>query len=202
MTKTPQTTMEDNNSADWKPSQATLQKLTKHGLEMPEIDLLLRKFKEHPDYKKDARNTRFVKFAMLRAGQGLATVTPEQPIPIDWWPSKETIEAVVSRTGITENEISDLVPEFVLYWRERGDLATSWNQKFLQFSEYRASHRIPTPISADWQPSEDAVRLLTLRGMSANQIEIRALEFRLYHRDANTRQLNWQTAFIKWVSRS
>jgi hypothetical protein len=199
MTKSPKVPESGTNPPDWKPSPDILQKLKKQGIETSEIDLLLKSFEQHPDYLKDARNTRFMKFAMLRAGQSLKAEIPEQPIPIDWWPSEEIINAVVSKTGIAESEIPDLVPEFVLYWRERGETANSWGQKFLRFAEMRSEYKYPSRIRPDWWPSEDASRLLQLYGFREEQIEIGALEFRMFHRDANTRQLNWNESFAKWM---
>ena len=52
-----------------------------------------------------------------------------------WQPDIDAIE-ILLRAGVDKNFIEDAVPEFVLYWRERGDNTSTWtdfNYKIIFF---------------------------------------------------------------------
>jgi hypothetical protein len=75
-----------------------------------------------------------------------------------WRPSADAMEILV-RAGITSDFIEDAIPEFVLYWQERGDASTTWNSKFIahirrQWAKYNQTLVLdyePRPLPADWQ---------------------------------------------------
>ena len=47
-----------------------------------------------------------------------------------WSPSEDALE-ILLRMGIHQNFIDDAIPEFVLYWQERGEAQATWNSKFV-----------------------------------------------------------------------
>jgi hypothetical protein len=42
------------------------------------------------------------------------------------------MDILVNQGGINPNFIEDAVPEFILYWRDRGDVSSTWDSKFIQ----------------------------------------------------------------------
>src|SRR5699024_4531783 len=93
----------------------------------------------------------------------------EQTPESDWWPSEDAL-LILERSGINRSFIEDAVPEFVLYWRERGDNAGTWNSKFIahirrqwaRFTSALEHDQEPRPIAASWQPSEDVLDILRM----------------------------------------
>jgi hypothetical protein len=48
-----------------------------------------------------------------------------------WYPHHDAVE-ILTRSGIKKEFIEDAIPEFVLYWRERGAIAETWNSNFIK----------------------------------------------------------------------
>ena len=57
---------------------------------------------------------------------------PKQPFAMeaDWQPSNEALDILV-RAGIERGFVIAAVPEFILYWRERGDVSNTWDSRFV-----------------------------------------------------------------------
>src|SRR5690606_33142380 len=49
-----------------------------------------------------------------------------------WRPSRDALEVLVKHANISLAFVEDAIPEFVLYWQERGDVGRTWNSKFIQ----------------------------------------------------------------------
>ena len=47
-----------------------------------------------------------------------------------WRPSEDAL-SILEHAGISHSFIEDAIPEFVLYWRERGLVTSTWNTKFI-----------------------------------------------------------------------
>ncbi len=61
-------------------------------------------------------------------------------LPEDYRPSDGVFE-VLEMANIDQTFARELIPEFVLYWRERKEVSASWHTKFLQHVKYKWSHR-------------------------------------------------------------
>ena len=61
-------------------------------------------------------------------------------LPEDYAPSDEVYD-VLALANIPEDFARSLIPEFILYWRERKEVSSSWHTKFLQHVKYKWSHR-------------------------------------------------------------
>ncbi|MGB4248924.1 MAG: DnaT-like ssDNA-binding domain-containing protein, partial [Pseudohongiellaceae bacterium] len=124
----------------------------------------------------------------------------------DWWPSAEAI-SILENAGISGTFIEDAIPEFVLYWRERGVTTGAWNTRFIehirrQWSKYSASiHHDTQPrrISDDWQPSPECFDILRMAEIDEEFARNKVSEFVLYWRDTNQVHASWNTRFLQFI---
>lgn len=133
----------------------------------------------------------------------------ESPMSAHWLPSQDAID-ILCNAGISEAFIEDAVPEFVLYWRERGAQNGAWNTRFIehirrQWARYKASVQndgLPKPISEDWQPSKEVFEVLRLAEIEDAFARSRIPEFVLYWRDTGQAQASWNTKFLQFIKYS
>ena len=121
-------------------------------------------------------------------------------------PSQDAVEILVN-AGINPEFIEDAVPEFVLYWRERGVVHGAWNTKFIehirrQWAKYSASFGrddTPRPIPEDWQPSSDCYEILQLAEIDEDYARSKIPEFVMYWRDSQQVKASWNTVFLQFI---
>jgi len=124
----------------------------------------------------------------------------------DWFPSETAVE-ILSNAGVSLEFIEDAVPEFVLYWCERGAEISAWNTKFIehirrQWDKYNASFGLddtPRPIAADWQPSDACFEILQLAEIDIDYARSKVPEFLLYWRDSQQSRASWNTVFLQYI---
>jgi hypothetical protein len=124
----------------------------------------------------------------------------------EWTPSEDALQ-ILQRSGVSPAFIEDAIPEFILYWRERGEATTTWNSKFIahirrqwaRYSNAVAHERDPHPIASDWQPSEDVYDILRMANIELAFARELLPEFILFWRDAGTPQRSWNTKFLQHV---
>lgn len=138
-----------------------------------------------------------------------SSFTGKNLIPPNWQPDGETL-ARLAQHNITQAFTVELVPEFVNYWRESGETATSWGSKFMRHTlhrwrEHQAGQNAlsrETPMNRNWRPSEDAMEVLTRHaGISRPFIEDAIAEFELYWREQGSTSDNWNKKFRDHVHR-
>ncbi|ARN76348.1 hypothetical protein BST96_08760 [Oceanicoccus sagamiensis] len=130
-----------------------------------------------------------------------------------WQPSPDALE-ILYRTGITAEFIEDSIPEFVLYWRERGEAHSTWNSKFIahirrQWAQFNKTMELdyePREIAANWQPNEDVYDILKLANIDMDFARQLVPEFVLFWRDTKQIQRSWNTKFLQhakyqWATR-
>lgn len=123
-----------------------------------------------------------------------------------WRPSQDAIEILVN-SGVSGSFLEDAIPEFVLYWRERGMVHGAWNTKFIehirrQWAKFSASFgRDDTPrgIPDDWQPSADCFEILALAEIDEDYARGRIPEFVLYWKDSQQVKSSWNTVFLQFI---
>lgn len=124
-----------------------------------------------------------------------------------WRPSEAALQ-ILTNGGVNAHFIEDAIPEFVLYWEERGTSPTGpWNNKFIehvrkQWARYTAMQGFddtPRPIPADWSPSADFYETLQLAEIDASFANARVAEFVLYWRDSQQARASWNTTFLQFV---
>ena len=128
------------------------------------------------------------------------------PIAQQWQPSLDA-QQILQRAGIDPQFILDSIPEFVLYWQERGDAHKTWNTKFIQharqqWARYSSSlehSSVPTRIGDDWQPDNDCYDILAMAHIDLHYAQGLIGEFVLYWRDSNQLQTSWNSKFLQYV---
>lgn len=124
----------------------------------------------------------------------------------EWFPSQDALEILVN-SGISSSFIEDAVPEFVLYWRERGVVHGAWNSKFIehirrQWAKFSASFGrddTPKPIPDDWKPSIDCYEILQLAEIDEDWAKTRIPEFVMYWKDSQQVKSSWNTVFLQFI---
>jgi hypothetical protein len=129
-------------------------------------------------------------------------------IPVDWQPDANWIR-LAKQHAIPDEFIHSLVPEFVSYWRDRGQARFSWGNAFYKhvLKEWRheqtrkGAHELASTMSPQWQPSLDALEILENAGISGSFIEDAVAEFVLYWRERGVVHGAWNTKFIEHIRR-
>ncbi|MEQ8954721.1 MAG: DnaT-like ssDNA-binding domain-containing protein, partial [Gammaproteobacteria bacterium] len=89
------------------------------------------------------------------------------PIPANWQPDENWLRQC-RQQNIPKQFAQSLVPEFVAYWRDRGQARFSWGNAFYKhvLKEWRSEqnrkglYERESTMSAHWQPSADALEIL------------------------------------------
>lgn len=122
----------------WQPSEDALEILDRMGINANFIEDAIPEFVLHWSERGVAEktwNSKFVnhiKYQWAKYNNAIAHNTEPLPIPQDWQPDDRVIE-VLLMSNIDEDFAKSLVPEFVMYWRDRNELHHSWPTKFLQY---------------------------------------------------------------------
>jgi hypothetical protein len=124
----------------------------------------------------------------------------------DWRPSLDAME-IMERSGIDRDFIEEAIPEFILYWRERGAAPRELNSRFIQhiriqWAKYTSSleHSTePKRISDDWQPSEDVFDILRMSHIDTGYALSLLPEFIVYWKDSNQAHTSWNSKFLQHV---
>ena len=130
------------------------------------------------------------------------------PIPADWQPNADLYQLCAKR-NIPRSFVDEHVRLFVISQQERKKAQYSWHNTFYKYIvrewESSRSHQglkeLEANMSADWQPSEDAVGILEHAGINASFIEDAVPEFVLYWRETGLKTSTWNTKFIAHVRR-
>ena len=125
----------------------------------------------------------------------------------DWRPSQDALEVLVKHANISLAFIEDAIAEFVLYWRERGDVTRTWNSKFIQhvkrqwlrYNSALEHSTEPKRLPSDWQPSQDVYDVLRLANIDLEFARRQVPEFTLYWRESNQVHSSWNTKFLQHV---
>lgn len=133
----------------------------------------------------------------------------QQLMTPDWRPSPDAVEILTRQAGINANFVEDAIPEFILYWQERGERRSTWNSDFVrhvkrQWARYTAAlenDTEPRPIPADWQPSRDLFEVLRLANIPSDFARQQVPEFLLFWRDNGQAHSSWNTKFLQHVKR-
>ncbi|WP_438984222.1 DnaT-like ssDNA-binding domain-containing protein, partial [Aequoribacter sp.] len=94
-------------------------------------------WKERGSHPKEL-NSRFIQHIRLQWARYTSAIkhsTEPTRIPADWTPSSDVYD-ILKLSHIDANFANDLLPEFIVFWRDSNQLQTSWNSKFLQHVKY------------------------------------------------------------------
>jgi DnaT DNA-binding domain len=133
-------------------------------------------------------------------------VTETRALDNNWRPSADAME-IMQRANIDQDFIEQAIPEFILYWRERGTAPKELNSKFvqhirIQWAKYTSAleHSTePKRINENWQPPADVYDVLQLSHIDAEFARALLPEFIVYWRESNQVQTSWSSKFIQHV---
>lgn len=130
----------------------------------------------------------------------------KQDMGNNWTPSSEVMD-VLSMGSIDESFIDKKIPEFKIYWMERGQQRNNWNSTFIDYirrewaKENNSNKGLPYPISKGWMPSDDVYQILSLSSISREDALTYLSEFILYWTDNGSAFNTWNSKFIDHVKR-
>lgn len=196
----------------WQPDNDLLRQLAQYGV--PEA-FVMQQVPEFVRYWRDrgeahhAWGNRFLKQTLRvwrEQEQHGARLRQSTGMAAGWVPGPDAVE-ILQRAGVSRTFIDDSVPEFVLYWRERGEHSSTWDSKFLQhvrrqwhiFTAKLANDPTPRPIPADWQPSPDVFDILQMAAIDADFARAQVSEFVLYWLDSKQVHASWNSKFLHHV---
>ena len=201
---------------NWQPDTEVLAKLAQHNIDAQFSYSQCAEFITYWRERKEVSHSWGAKFIkhVLRAWrhhQQDTRFTPSNPqeptqLNMNWRPSEDATE-ILERSGIHRNFIEDAIPEFTLYWQERGDANTTWNSKFLshikrQWARYTSalSHDTePRRIPANWQPDNDVYDIIQMANIDREFAGELLKEFVLFWKDSNQLHSSWNTKFLQHV---
>lgn len=126
-----------------------------------------------------------------------------------WRPNDDAMTILVQQGGVSPGFIEDAIPEFVLYWKEKGEVCATWNSRFithinLQWKRFRsglAHSTDPKRIAPNWRPSHEAAEVLKLAHIPASFAATLIPEFVLYWKDSNQLRTSWDTTFLQYAKK-
>jgi polyhydroxyalkanoate synthesis regulator phasin len=159
---------------------------------------LLHKWRNHQT--QTARQQRDSETDFIKRDQEIAMYN-------QWRPSQDALEVLVKHASISLAFVEDAIPEFVLYWQERGDVGKTWNSKFIQhvkrqwirYNSALEHDTEPRRIPDNWQPSNDLFDVLRLANIDMEFAKRQVAEFLLFWRDSNQLFASWNTKFLQHV---
>jgi hypothetical protein len=197
---------------DWQPDLEWLSLCRQHGVPEQFAKSLVPEFVV---YWRDRAQSRFSwgnvfykhvlkEWRLAQTRRGAAEL--ETQMSAAWRPSADAV-MILTNAGVSASFVEDAVPEFVLYWRERGGQDGAWNTRFIehirrQWAKFQSSLRhdgIPRPIPENWQPSEDVYEVLRLAEIDEAFARSKVPEFILYWRDTGQPQASWNTRFLQFI---
>ncbi|AQQ68905.1 hypothetical protein Mag101_15640 [Microbulbifer agarilyticus] len=121
-----------------------------------------------------------------------------------WQPDGETM-ARIAQLGVPEHFVREQLPEFVTYWRDRGESRHSFGSLFLKlvktkWESYRATQGRKQPLPDHWRPGEDTLRKLSDEGVPSTFVQRCLQRFVEYHRNSAKQSISWDLEFNDWVT--
>ena len=178
------------------------------GDQLPSFNL----FWKGKDLKPHLKESKFLQYALKNWREKEKIEYQESKkvlLDSNWRPSEDAI-SILKNIDINDSFIESLLPEFILFWKEKRIKSNSWNSTFLNHVKKqwaRKNFKLDSdkenyPMSKNWAPSEDCMKVLEVTNIPVDFIESKLPEFRLYWIDAGEISTNWNNKFINFVKNS
>lgn len=124
------------------------------------------------------------------------------------WRPIDAVYQLLAQHNIPRNFIDDQMPEFILYWSERGEKNYSWGSKFAKhiMHEWRV-HEIKQAkqvavkpliaMTSDWRPSKKAMDFLLKAGIAKPFIDECIVSFVMYWMERGELSNTWHSKFVQ-----
>lgn len=219
-------------TASWRPDETSLRILAQNGVPAHFAHEQTAEFVHYWSERGEARHSwgsRFVTHALRKWRDFESQQNVRKPAQIDsnnwdlyqentrenepkimakeWRPSTDAMEILQIQAGIHRNFAEDAIPEFILYWTEKGDRCNTWNARFInhvkrQWAEFQhtiKNEKKPSVMTADWQPSNDVYDVLKFARIDIEFAQNLVPEFVMYWRDRNEMRPSWNTLFLQFA---
>ena len=115
--------------------------------------------------------------------------------------------SILKSAEVSEEFISNSIPEFILFWREKGFKSDSWNTLFInhvrkewaKFTNKINDKNKPKKMIASWEPDPSCYDVLKLAKISKKFAMEQLVEFRIFWIDSNEIMTSWNSKFIQHV---
>jgi hypothetical protein len=196
----------------WQPDATLYQQCQQRNIPRPFVEQEVQSFvmywrerqKTQYSWHQTFLNWIVTKWEKQRSFQGARELETE--MSANWLPSEEAV-CILEHAGVNRDFIEDAIPEFVLYWRERGIVTSTWSTKFIahvrrQWERY--SHTVendttPRPIPPNFQPNAACFDVLAMANIDPEFAQAQVKEFILYWQDRNDIYPSWNTKFLQHV---
>jgi hypothetical protein len=199
-------------SASWQPSEDLFLQFQQHSIPREFVEQRVKSFvmywRERQKAQYSWHNT-FLNWIIKdwrkeQSYQGIKEL--ESDMNSSWRPSGEAL-SILENAGVNSSFIDDSIPEFVLYWKERGLITSTWNTKFIahirrQWAKFTlAVENDPTPrlIPTDYEPSPACFEVLQMANIDEAFAREQIREFILYWQDRKEAHPSWNTKFLQHV---
>ena len=197
----------------WQPDAEILARITQHNIPKHFIREQLPEFVTFWRESGEAHRSWGAKFHqhVLHQWRQRETFTAQKDAEVamshEWRPSPDAMDVLVRHAAIHPQFIEDAIPEFILYWAERGERSRTWNTKFIQhirrqWARYTSAlehDTEPRRIPDNWQPGSDVFDILRLANIDAAFAQQLVPEFVIFWRDSNQVYASWNTKFLQHV---
>lgn len=194
---------------NWQPDADTLRQLEQLSVDSRFTQQQVPEFVSYWSHRGEtayAWGSKFIKHVVHEWRRYEAGNARSEPMNKTWRPSEDAME-ILLRIDINAQFIDDAIPEFVLYWRERGDGISTWNTKFIahvkkQWARFHAAlenDTEPRPLPANWQPSQDVYEILGMANIDHQFARQQLAEFSLFWNDNRQLHSSWNTKFLQHV---
>lgn len=164
------------------------------------------------DLKPHLKESKFLQYALKnwREKEKIEYQESKKVLIDQNWQPSEDARSILKGLEIGDSFIESLLPEFILFWKEKRIKSNSWNSTFLNHAKKQwarknfklDSDKEDQPMSKDWLPSEDCIKVLEVTNIPVDFIESKIPEFRLYWIDAGEISPNWNNKFINFIKNS
>tara|TARA_Y100000590_G_scaffold57290_3_gene60206 strand:- start:21766 stop:22857 length:1092 start_codon:yes stop_codon:yes gene_type:complete len=196
----------------WKPDATMIDQASEYGISksfvLSQVDDFIHLHREKSDTSY-SWGIKFLRFVIKNwRAQEISDFKKLKRKPIEqaWLPDEEALE-ILYRTGISKEFIENEIPEFILYWSEKGNESDAWNSKFIaqvrrQWAKTQHlvnNSELPEPIPTDWKPSQDFYHVLSLTDIDRSFADSVLGEFILYWKETGQAHNSWNSKFIQHV---
>jgi hypothetical protein len=178
------------------------------GDQIPSFNL----FWKGKDLKPHLKESKFLQYALKnwREKEKIEYQESKKVLIDNNWQPSEDARSILKGLEIGDSFIESLLPEFILFWKEKRIKSNSWNSIFLNHAKKQwarknfklDSDKEDQPMSKDWLPSEDCIKVLEVTNIPVDFIELKIPEFRLYWIDSGEISSNWNNKFINFIKNS
>jgi len=197
---------------NWEPDAALIDQASEYGISksfvLSHLDDFIHLHREKSDTSY-SWGVKFLRFVIKKwRSQEISDIKQLKRKPIDqsWQPDEEAIE-ILTKAGINKEFIKNEIPEFILYWSEKGDVSDTWNSKFIgqvrrQWAKTQHlidNSELPEPISPDWKPNQDFYEVLALTEIDKTFADSVLNEFILYWKETGQAHNSWNSKFFQHV---